>query len=822
LRASLLWAAMARTASQTCPNSCSKHGYCDTFPTKNCKCFEGWTGHDCGLRSCPTGPAWVAPAIPGEYGRPHERDAVCSGVGDCDRTTGRCACQAPFTGGACQKLDCPLGCSGAGTCVSLREAGLRPEWRRRPHAPTRYDEWDADTIFGCACNEWAAGFACEDDACPAGDDPVSPGVAEVQAITCACPGGCTGGSFAVSLGQGREVTILAVAVATAAQESSSALVNSGAAVGESVASRLAGLWGLPAVSTVTFSGAATTACGAPGETTITMTLLKRMGDATSLYARAGTLVDATGRVAAATAVTVTQGTTESVPCSGRGTCDRLTGFCECDSGFYSSDGNGGPGGIPNCGSQTDPYNTSVTAVLTQCSDPACNKLGICSGSPGYTCKCFPGWTGPTCRQMTCPLGPAWFSVPTGALTPHGLEVCSGAGRCSDTTGRCTCYAGFSGNACQRLACPSLLDSVACSGHGKCASLREMADAATANGIPYGMSEVQSIKCTLTAGTFVLYSGTHGTLPIAASATPAALQAALEALPFISLLTVRVHPYSATTICSASGTMTTVTFTSDTGNQPPLEPALSGGAVGTVTVTETVAGTRRAYGNDRGMVGGSEWDADAIAGCMCDRYGYANATNARDGDGAAYTGVSCTLLTCPFGQLPNMDGAVPPNVQEVQRISCSASSGSFTLSFRQSTTGPIPAGANAEAVVAALQGLPSVGLVSLTKVAGWATGSAVCNPFGEEAVSDITFVTELGDVPLLVADGYRLDALGTVTTEEQVKGIGLLLECSGKGKCNRVTGVCACDKGWFSSDGLGGLGQRGDCGSFSTESFGFFK
>ncbi len=33
----------------------------------------------------------------------------------------------------------------------------------------------------------------------------------------------------------------------------------------------------------------------------------------------------------------------------------------------------------------------------------------------------------------------------------------------------------------------------------------------------------------------------------------------------------------------------------------------------------------------------------------------------------------------------------------------------------------------------------------------------------------------------------------------------------KGLCNRSTGKCACFKGWSSSDGAGGIGDRGDCG-----------
>merc|ERR1711871_1237657 len=40
---------------------CSGHGICDTTTVTalyTCTCTEGWTGHDCGLRSCPEGRAF--------------------------------------------------------------------------------------------------------------------------------------------------------------------------------------------------------------------------------------------------------------------------------------------------------------------------------------------------------------------------------------------------------------------------------------------------------------------------------------------------------------------------------------------------------------------------------------------------------------------------------------------------------------------------------------------------------------------------------------------------------------------------------------------
>ena len=52
---------------------------------------------------------------------------------------------------------------------------------------------------------------------------------------------------------------------------------------------------------------------------------------------------------------------------------------------------------------------------------------------------------------------------------HQHVMCSGRGSCDSPSGRCTCFSGFSGEACQRTTCPN-----DCSGHGVCQDLRRFA------------------------------------------------------------------------------------------------------------------------------------------------------------------------------------------------------------------------------------------------------------------------------------------------------------------------------------------------------------
>lgn len=115
-----------------------------------------------------------------------------------------------------------------------------------------------------------------------------------------------------------------------------------------------------------------------------------------------------------------------------------------------------------------------------------------------TCTCFSHlghngkevfqFTGPDCSILTCPWGQAHAgdtlsasdqiidstygggsSASTGAGGYHSqYSECSGKGYCDG--GKCQCYPGYEGDACQRTSCPNQ-----CSNAGRCLTLKQIAE-----------------------------------------------------------------------------------------------------------------------------------------------------------------------------------------------------------------------------------------------------------------------------------------------------------------------------------------------------------
>lgn len=183
-----------------------------------------------------------------------------------------------------------------------------------------------------------------------------------------------------------------------------------------------------------------------------------------------------------------------------------------------------------------------------------------------------------------------------------------------------------------------------------------------------------------------------------------------------------------------------------------------------------------------------WDGFKIFGCFCDQ---------------GYTGYDCSLKTCPFGDDP---GTVQ-QFDESQIISCTDSDGTGTivLTFREKSALPIQALSTTAEVKAALESIAGVGVVAVETFADGAV-DMLCPAVGNQFL--VTFLTTHGNLPNIKAVGNNVDS---VVVAEHIPGNKEMLECSGRGLCDRITGLCTCFEGYGSSDGMGKKGLVGDCG-----------
>jgi hypothetical protein len=129
-------------------------------------------------------------------------------------------------------------------------------------------------------------------------------------------------------------------------------------------------------------------------------------------------------------------------------------------------------GCPNACSG---HGSCTTGLLCVCEDE-----GIVINPDGNDGEIQAGWTGPDCSLKRCPRGLSWItpafdaavSVSEYCTHEQGAE-CSDRGLCNRETGHCECLDGYTGAACQRLACPN-----GCNGHGVCQSSVKFAQDAT--------------------------------------------------------------------------------------------------------------------------------------------------------------------------------------------------------------------------------------------------------------------------------------------------------------------------------------------------------
>lgn len=363
-------------------------------------------------------------------------------------------------------------------------------------------------------------------------------------------------------------------------------------------------------------------------------------------------------------------------CSGYGACEKATGRCKCFPGYIGA----------TCKSLSCPMATAWADYATAADEAhnlaECSAMGACDRSTG-TCKCQTGFEGIACERMVCPTCTNGRCV----SMREAAEIHDNTNFFVATTYSlwdadkifgCQCDNGFSGFDCSQRMCPRGDDPMTIG----------------------QVDEVQHLNCLCDGctGTFVLTFRRRTTVNLSPTSTPADLKAALEKIDTINGVTVTLSG-SGSTICDSDGATTSITFTNNPGDLPELQiqdrlkggtsmlSISSGGASGAYdSVGASVDGTREEVDcSNRGTCdtntgvckcypGFSSSDGAGGAGTLGD-CGYGTTTSCPttsngvcDARGtcsgapsyscscwAGFTGLDCTIRTCPNG-IAWFDGA----------------------------------------------------------------------------------------------------------------------------------------------------------------------
>ena len=604
--------------SQSCPNSCSKRGRCNKN-TRQCQCFDGYTGGDCSLYICPYGIAWTDQSIGIDNAH---KPAECSNMGICNRKTGDCFCRMGYEGQACERQSCPSNCNGQGKCEAMyyyatsKDLGTGPLYQYTT-------PWDAYKIQGCNCNTNWFGPACELKKCPYGDDPMTGNGANTatnpiqynEQHKLICKAG--GGTFTISF---RGETTGPIAY--------NAKLNTFQAAFESLKTVGAGNTVMTLVNT------ASQMCSDTGNT-VNIVFQQNFGSLPLIVPNFSKLFfrDAVS-IVALTASKVVDGSKENAFCSNRGLCDLSTGVCTCSTNYDTSNGYQVVGTRGDCGRPTATIQTCPGATV-------CSGHGSCAGNPTFKCTCFAGFQGADCSQRICPKDVSWFTLPSADNVAHVTESveCSDRGVCDSSSGKCTCVSGYSGQACQILDCAE----PTCNGHGTCLTMKELSKRALVNGVypkplyDYGSipnnpttwdankikgclcdkgysgydcslrvcttgddpdthfqdDEVQVITCKDTdgAGSVVLSFKEEKTVSLSTTSTAADVRTALQNLFSIGVVTVKLFNGTTTdTLCSrVRFNQMSIQFNTEHGNLPLLVATPT--SIDSITIIESVTGTK---------------------------------------------------------------------------------------------------------------------------------------------------------------------------------------------------------------------------------------
>lgn len=301
-----------------------------------------------------------------------------------------------------------------------------------------------------------------------------------------------------------------------------------------------------------------------------------------------------------------------------------------------------------------------------------------------------------------------------------------------------CRPGFTGEACERMECPTDSKGVECGGKGRCLTLREAASKAVRHGWRQGQDEVQVVTCSLgDTESFSLELEHHQSFPIRANASEASVRSLLEELPSVGFVQVTFHP--GPVACLASGNEIRIQFISHDVDTPQLvATSPSGVANAQVSVTTVQSANRITYGETQGDVG--RWDANKITLCDCDGRPSYNMTRPVDAayddsaggtsftgytgggfdsalDLGSFVGLTCSERPCPHGPDP-LGGTAALGQLETQTINCTAPAFTggnvsvITLSHMGVSTPPLAINTTQQELKVALERLASVGVVNV--------------------------------------------------------------------------------------------------------------
>lgn len=110
---------------------------------------------------------------------------------------------------------------------------------------------------------------------------------------------------------------------------------------------------------------------------------------------------------------------------------------------------------------------SLMAVALGACPNKCSGHGTCGAND--VCDCQQNWINADCSGRICPYSRAWHDTARHDNDAHYYAECGNRGTCDRSTGICQCDHDFEGSGCRRLRCPD-----ACSGHGRCLFVEELA------------------------------------------------------------------------------------------------------------------------------------------------------------------------------------------------------------------------------------------------------------------------------------------------------------------------------------------------------------